>query len=733
MFGSILKCTNNFFSRSGTNVPNHCPSGMNIPDDRFNINANPQQLRFITLTSIGGILLKLSLYSIILILFIISAIQAEALVQSVTTDQARYAPEESVQFEINLNETVSDANLQVSYFHLNEKLEEQTVSVYAPETSWTWQPPSMDFKGYMAEIILLKNEAALDTTWIAVDVSSDWGKFPRYGFLSKYPYLSETQIQRTISTLNRYHINAFQFYDWHYKHHLPLKGTPENPASFWNDIANRTNYFSTVSGYIKAAHQRNMKAMAYNLLYGAYQDAAADGVPEHWRLFRDPNHSQPDLHDLPDSWASDIYLIDPSNPQWVNYIIDRTRDAFAALDFDGWHIDQLGDRGKRYNYTGQEVILSETFAPFIQSVKSSLNTTLVMNAVNQYGQQAIAKSPVDILYTEVWSPNDTYSSLASIIQRNNMWSDGKLQTVLAAYVNKGKSSQPGTFNTPSVLMANAVIFAAGGAHLELGEHLLANEYFPNDNLQMSDELEEQLVAYYDFLVAYQNILRDGGQFNQVQLQSEGDLAIRTIARKGSVWSFAKEFEGRQLFHLINFVNAETLDWRDDAGEQPEPQVLRNVPVSFQTERTVKSLWMASPDRNGGAPMFLEFEQQANQVRFTIPSLRYWDMVVADYESSSSIGEPKTVSPKSFIVHGNYPNPFNPSTLLRFRTLQPINIKIDIYNAVGEVVNTLANHQFPAGEHAVSWKPAATVPGGVYFAVLREGNMALSKLKLVYIK
>ena len=38
----------------------------------------------------------------------------------------------------------------------------------------------------------------------------------------------------------------------------------------------------------------------------------------------------------------------------------------------------------------------------------------------------------------------------------------------------------GYFNAPGVLMANAAIHAWGGAHLELGEHMLTTEYFPNN-------------------------------------------------------------------------------------------------------------------------------------------------------------------------------------------------------------------------------------------------------------
>ena len=68
-------------------------------------------------------------------------------------------------------------------------------------------------------------------------------------------------------------------------------------------------------------------------------------------------------------------------------------------------------------------------------------------------------------------------------------------------------------------MTNAVIFAFGGAHLELGEHMLGKEYFPNSNLAMKSDLQKALPAYYDFMVAYQNLLRNGGSFSVVSVSS----------------------------------------------------------------------------------------------------------------------------------------------------------------------------------------------------------------------
>ena len=84
-----------------------------------------------------------------------------------------------------------------------------------------------------------------------------------------------------------------------------------------------------------------------------------------------------------------------------------------------------------------------------------------------------------------------------------------MKTVFAAYMNYDKAgSSTGEFNTPGVLLTDAVIFALGGSHLELGDHMLCREYFPSTALQMNDVLKTAMIRYYDFMTAYQNLLRD---------------------------------------------------------------------------------------------------------------------------------------------------------------------------------------------------------------------------------
>lgn len=96
-------------------------------------------------------------------------------------------------------------------------------------------------------------------------------------------------------------------------------------------------------------------------------------------------------------------------------------------------------------------------------------------------------------------------------------------------------------------------------------------------------------------------------------------------------------------------------------------------------------------------------------------------------------------PANFKIYPAYPNPFNPSTNLKFdipagsQGLQ--DVKVEIYNTIGQKIRTLFEGIAEPATHSLAWDGAddngQTVPGGVYFAVLTTGHFRESvKLTLV---
>jgi subtilisin-like proprotein convertase family protein len=87
-------------------------------------------------------------------------------------------------------------------------------------------------------------------------------------------------------------------------------------------------------------------------------------------------------------------------------------------------------------------------------------------------------------------------------------------------------------------------------------------------------------------------------------------------------------------------------------------------------------------------------------------------------------------PSSFKFHGAFPNPFNPSTTLRFDLASNSDVSLVVFNSLGQEVATLVNGSMNAGSHSISFN-AADLPSGLYFAQLRAGtNVSTQKLVLM---
>jgi hypothetical protein len=84
----------------------------------------------------------------------------------------------------------------------------------------------------------------------------------------------------------------------------------------------------------------------------------------------------------------------------------------------------------------------------------------------------------------------------------------------------------------------------------------------------------------------------------------------------------------------------------------------------------------------------------------------------------------------YSLEQNYPNPFNPSTLIKFSIMQAENVKINIYDALGNELNTLVNQFMSKGQHEVRFY-AGNLSSGIYFYRLTAGNFTSLKKMLLF--
>jgi len=104
-------------------------------------------------------------------------------------------------------------------------------------------------------------------------------------------------------------------------------------------------------------------------------------------------------------------------------------------------------------------------------------------------------------------------------------------------------------------------------------------------------------------------------------------------------------------------------------------------------------------------------------------------IVADWFGNGV--HPNLTSASQFTLNAAYPNPFNPSTSISYSLTDNNQVRVEIYNINGKLVETLVNEYQTAGLHQIMWN-AAGQSSGVYFIKVTAQN--LSKMqKVVYIK
>jgi len=105
--------------------------------------------------------------------------------------------------------------------------------------------------------------------------------------------------------------------------------------------------------------------------------------------------------------------------------------------------------------------------------------------------------------------------------------------------------------------------------------------------------------------------------------------------------------------------------------------------------------------------------------------------IEPYESFSNSVSREEEVPNSIELRPNYPNPFNPSTNINFFLPEERNVRVGIYNVVGQQVALLLDDVVQQGEHSIQWD-ASDKPSGIYIVQLESGNRIFTR-KITLIK
>ena len=137
--------------------------------------------------------------------------------------------------------------------------------------------------------------------------------------------------------------------------------------------------------------------------------------------------------------------------------------------------------------------------------------------------------------------------------------------------------------------------------------------------------------------------------------------------------------------------------------------------------------------DSGAPV-----SGAQVLLFDLADLRATPLAVTTDQSGHftlPLADLAGVLPERFELGANYPNPFNPSTMIPYQLPAAMHVRLEVFNLLGQRVATLFDGEQPAGSHTASWdatrEDGEAVGAGVYlYRLTGDGVQATRSMLLI---
>jgi len=113
----------------------------------------------------------------------------------------------------------------------------------------------------------------------------------------------------------------------------------------------------------------------------------------------------------------------------------------------------------------------------------------------------------------------------------------------------------------------------------------------------------------------------------------------------------------------------------------------------------------------------------NATGWFIDNIRLEDCVTSISEDDLGI------LPEKYKLYDNYPNPFNPETIIQYSIPKNINVEINVYDLIGNKIKTLVNEHKLAGSYSLNFD-ASGLPSGIYIYQITAGDFSVTKKMLL---
>ena len=558
----------------------------------------------------------------------------------------------------------------------------------------------------------------------AIAVESDWTKFPRYGIVGGSQDTNNSLLSKDadryraeIEKMKNMNINSYFFYDVYKTATNPF---PSDEATFkqdWNTWSGSEIDTQAVKDIVNQVHDGGAVAMLYNMILAENTNTGeAPVLPETEYAYNSDDRGygaqgQPMSYTVKipkDGQEEDVEIqryYNPTSKLWQDYIADKMGQAMKNGGFDGWQGDTIGDNevysyaDKDSNDPSKKFWLTEGYAEFLRAIKEKLpNYYLTVNDVNGEQIYRLKDGNQDVIYNEIWPfggsalgdgrSQTEYGDLKARVDEVRKVTGKSL--IVGAYMegsenggSKADAEAGKSLQTDAVLLTSASIAAAGGYHMSLaalanqqdetdggqGIGVLQTAYYPTQSLKTSSELTRKNNDYQQFITAYENVLRDGVENDDAQVNTfdSNGQKLSTDAKGitgNQVWTYGKKGDNFRTVQLLNLMGINS-DWKNEDGSAANktPDEQTNLTVKYalgdvsmeDAQRMANQTYVTSPDDWSKSNLqkvsaSVKTDENGKPVLvINVPKLTLWDVVYisnADQESAPEADQAQTPAAQS---------------------------------------------------------------------------------------
>ena len=380
----------------------------------------------------------------------------------------------------------------------------------------------------------------------------------------------------------------------------------------------------------------------------------------------------------------------------------------------------------------------------------------------EFVAQTIDASAMTLFHMDIWTPDQTSDPAVFKVKLVDFGADG-------AYAGGDDSEHELTFTAPTLMTGTWVgldmpmaSFTELAAQAHIAQLIISgdpntvyvdNVYFyagtvtpteptvaaPVPTVNADNVLSLFSNAYADWTVDTWSAVWDVADVADVQVAGD-DVKLYTNLSYAGIEFVSQTIDATYLtrFHMDI--------WTPDPTVEPAAFLVKLVDFGADGawsggDDTEHELTFTAPTLQTGSwvsldmPLsdFTNMTAQAHLAQLIIsgtPNTVFVDNVFF-YYTTTGVEDGAASLPQAFALEQNFPNPFNPSTTIRFNLEQSDAVQLKLYNVMGQQVASLYDGQAAAGQHSLTFN-ADAMAAGTYFYVLSAGEQR-SVRKMVLIK